>query len=292
MTELLGDECTSQDNDTLIFQLYKRKNRDLIIGKCLTALLVIGVFLLSLFSIDYEPNSNVSYSLSRICFISGFDWQIIIGYILYAAIICNVTIKIFDFIFYFKNRINRKCYLLLNLSFCFIGLVCSSLLELITTSDLHIFGFFSFACFLACMIINSALLLTAISLSENDKAPLHKKWWFIVGFEIFIVSLALYFSLLYLALVIIPFGNIAVLKITNFIFGVISPFICIYFFAKLLKLKNKTKLIILAIEAILLISIFVLSCLNIKAFQYVIDVLTYVSIAVFPTLGFCFLLNK
>lgn len=114
-----------------------------------------------------------------------------------------------------------------------------------------------------------------------------KEYWFLTYLMLLIVSLGLYLTCLYVSLVILKSGGAVILKITTFMYAVASPLICISFFLYRFKCKLSVWILIILGLAIILIAFFVLYCLKIYPFQYIVDVLTYIGISL-PFAGFCF----
>jgi transcriptional regulator with XRE-family HTH domain len=289
LNDLLGDTKDLPNNGELIGLLQKKKNMSLMIRKVLLTIVMISLLILSFFPID--KNQDVTYSLFNKCFSSSFDWQMVIGLLLLISIIGNLMTFIYDTFFFVKSKwkVKNKKTIVFYGIFSSLGFVCSLLLELVKSSDIHIFGFVSFAIFFVCILIVCGFFITEHSLNINDREPLKKRYWVLSGIAFLVLTIGFYLSSLYLALVIAPFGTILVLRITTFFFSVLSPYFCLLFFLRIFKFKKSTLICASLIYFVVLLIFFVLYCLEISFFQYFIDVFTYIGIGLSPFIVFCFL---
>lgn len=291
LNDLLGDTSDLPNNGELLILLEKKKNKTLFVGKVIIFLLMIFMLIFSFIQIDFSSDNDSACSLFNVCFISPFSWQTIIGFLLYITIIGHLGILTYDLICFIRNGKTKQKLLFINISFSLVGFIFSLLLELIISSSVHIFGFLSFLCLLICLIIEIWLLVANISLNKTDRSPIKKRYWIITGFIMLVISFGVYLSSLYLSLVILPVGNLTVLNMITFFFGMISPFVCVFFFLQFFKVNKTISIFVLIFFGAFLVVVFVLSRFDFIAFQYLIDVMTYIGIVVFPSFGFCFL-NK
>ena len=284
--ELLG---TSKDNQNAYQLLIKRNNRSLVAGKIIALILFISIFIFSFFPLNSHSDADSSLSLLNICLFSSLVWQRIIGIIFYLAAIGIVSLQAYDFLEFFRHKKTSNIISMIIISLYVVYLICSLCFELISSSELHTFGFLSFVVSLLCIIILFGSLFSYLVLKERDDFLIKKRYWIIAYLIMLIISVGLYLSSLYLSLVILQTGNAIVLSSTMFLYGVISPSICVYFFLYHTNHKNGLSVGLPIGLFVLLIIFFTLSHLNIVVFQYLMDFLTYLGIVLLPFMGLLFL---
>jgi len=289
LNDLLGDK-TDLPNEGELFELIKRKRSNSVIGgKVLACFLSLLALIVAFIPIDVSE-FGINYSLVSYIFIphqiNGF---FILAIIVLFIVLGKLVFSLIDIVKSIKKIYNNNKNLIVSLFISFVCSISSLLFELIPGSNLHMFGFISFFIFLLCFGIEIGLIFTYVSINNVDRKPLSKRYWIIAGIFSYILTIGLYFSLLFLSLVIMPFGYQIVLKIVSFFFGIVLPLIFSYFILSVVKAKKITIISFLSTFVVVLIAIFILSIFKIDFFQYTMDFLEYFGIAVSPSLSFCIL---
>ncbi len=290
LNDLLGNKNDLISEDELFSSIKKKRNKLMIFGKFIVTFLSFVMLMLSFVQMDKIDSYN-GYSLFNVMLgSSSISLFAVISSIFFIILLVKIVLSITDIVLSVKTKKHNNLFLISILLSVLIA-ISALLLELLPSSNLHVFAFVSFFILVISLALECGLLFIYHSVNNLSEEKLQKRYWIIACVLSYVLAIGLYLSLLYLSLVIMVNNYQIVLYTVNFFFGVLSPILFAYSVLQIFKVKKVSIVVAISLLSAILILTIIFSILEIRLFQYAMDILVYIGIIVSPSFAF-YVLNK
>lgn len=291
LNDLLGNKNDSISEDELFSSIKKKRNKLMILGKCIVTFLSFVMLILSFVQMD-KMNSYIGYSLFNVMLgFNSISLFAVISSIFFIILLVKIVLSITDIVLSVKTKKHNNNLFSVNILLSVLIAVSALILELLPSSNLHVFAFVSFFILVISLALECGLLFIYHSVNNLSEEKLQKRYWIIACVLSYVLAIGLYLSLLYLSLVIMVNNYQIVLYTVNFFFGVLSPILFAYSVLQIFKVKKVSIVVAISLLSAILILTIIFSILEIRLFQYAMDILVYIGIIVSPSFAF-YVLNK